>query len=182
GSAPSTDPGNFLGVKEDNTDYTVMSYRDGPNNVSSNTSGNRDWYGMYDLLTLKTLYGSSGTYNAGDSVYKFQNSDGGTLEIIDDDSGFDTIDLSAVTVGARVDMRPGGFSSVGVRAGGIGAVNNLSIDLATTIEKFIGTPFGDTVTGNDANNTFVLGAGPDTVDGGAGIDTAVYNVSRSAAQ
>ena len=182
GSAPSTDPGNFLGVKEDNTDYTVMSYRDGPTNPSSTTSGNRDWYGMYDLLTLKTLYGSSGTYNAGDTVHKFQNSDGGTLEIIDDASGYDTIDLSALTLGATVDMRPGGFSSVGVRAGGFAAVNNLSIDLATVIEKFIGTPFNDTVTGNDANNTFVLGLGANTADGGAGIDTADYSIGRAAAQ
>ncbi|HXE47128.1 MAG TPA: M10 family metallopeptidase C-terminal domain-containing protein [Ramlibacter sp.] len=182
GSAPSTDPGNFLGVKEDNTDYTVMSYRDGPTNPSSTTSGNRDWYGMYDLLTLKTLYGDNSSYNAGDTPYKFQNSDGGKLEIIDDASGYDTIDLSSLTLGATVDMRPGGFSSVGVRAGGIGAVNNLSIDLSTIIEKFIGTPFNDTVTGNDANNTFVLGLGANTADGGAGIDTAVYTISRSAAQ
>ena len=179
GSAPSTDPGNFLGVKEDNTDYSIMSYRDGPTNT---TSENRDWYGMYDLLTLKTLYGSSGTYNAGDTVHKFQNSDGGTLEIIDDASGYDTIDLSALTLGATVDMRPGGFSSVGVRAGGFAAVNNLSIDLATVIEKFIGTPYNDTVTGNDANDTFVLGLGANTADGGAGIDTAVYTIGRPAAQ
>ena len=179
GSAPSTLPDNYLGVKEDNTDYTVMSYRDGPTNT---TGQSRDWYGMYDLLTLKTLYGGNASFNAGDTLYKYQNSDGGTLEIVDDASGYDTIDLSAVTLGAKVDMRPGGFSSVGVRPGGTGAVNNLSIDLATTIEKFIGTNSSDTVTGNDANNTFVLGLGTNTADGGAGIDTAVYGINRSTAQ
>jgi serralysin len=173
GSAPSTDPGNYLGVVEDNTNYTIMSYRPG-------AAQNRDWYGMYDLLTLKRLYGS-GSYNAGDTVHKFQNSDGGQLEIIDDASGFDTIDLSALTRGVTVDMRPGKFSSVGDWAGGL-ANNNLSIDLTTIIEKFIGTPSNDTVTGNDVNNTFVLGTGANTADGGAGIDMAVYNISRSAAQ
>jgi serralysin len=173
GSAPSTDPGNYLGVVEDNTNYTIMSYRPG-------AAQDRDWYGMYDLLALKKLYGSN-SYNAGDTVHKFQNSDGGRLEIIDDASGFDTIDLSALTLGARVDMRPGYFSSVGVWAGVL-ADKNLSIDLATIIEKFIGTASNDTVTGNDVNNTFVLGAGANSADGGAGIDTAVYNISRSAAQ
>jgi hypothetical protein len=181
GSAPSTAPDNYLGVKEDNTDYTVMSYRDGPNNASTTTSGNRDWYGMYDLLTLKTLYGGNASFNAGDTVYKYQNSDGGTLEIIDDASGYDTIDLSAVTVGAKVDMRPGGFSSVGV-VGFSAATNNLSIELSTTIEKLIGTNSNDSVIGNDADNLFDLGLGTDTADGGAGIDTAIYHVSRSAAQ
>jgi serralysin len=174
GSAPSTEPGNYLGVAEDNTNYTIMSYRD----VLSGQE--RDWYGMYDLLALKKLYGS-GSYNAGDTVHKFQNSDGGRLEIIDDASGYDTIDVSSVTLGARVDMRPGKFSSVGFWAGGL-ANNNLSIDLATIIEKFIGTSSNDTVTGNDVNNTFVLGAGGNTADGGAGIDTAVYMMNRSAAQ
>jgi serralysin len=176
GSAPSTEQGNYLGVVEDNTNYTIMSYRYDP----ANRAQERDWFGMYDLLALKTLYGS-GSYEAGNSVYRFQNSDGGRLEIIDDVSGYDTIDLSALTLGARVDMRPGTFSSVGVWAGVL-ADRNLSIDLTTVIEKLIGTPYNDTVTGNDVNNTFILGQGANTADGGAGIDTASYNTGRSAAQ
>jgi serralysin len=175
GSAPSTGPGNYLGVVEDNTNYTIMSYRD------VQAGQQRDWYGMYDLLTLKTLYGS-GTPHPGDDVYTKQDSDGRTLEIIDDAGGFDTLDLSAVTKGAVMDLRPGGFSSVGSTANGSGAVNNLSISLSTTVEKFIGTPFGDTVTGNDAANQFLLGGGTNVADGGGGIDMAIYQGSRSSYQ
>src|SRR6185369_8021207 len=85
GSGPATAPDNYLGVLEDNTNYTVMSYR-----VQAAGGQERDWYGMYDLLTLKTLYGSNASYNAGDTVHKFVDSDGARLEIIDDASGYDT--------------------------------------------------------------------------------------------
>jgi serralysin len=172
GSAPSTEPGNYLGVAEDNTNFTIMSYRD------VQAGQQRDWYGMYDLLTLKTLYGS-GTPHSGDDVYAKQNSDGRTLEIIDDAGGVDTLDLSAVTKAAVVDLRPGGFSSVGFTSSGSGAVDNLSISLSTIVEKFIGTPFGDTVTGNDAANQFLLAGGANFADGGGGVDMAIYQGSRS---
>ena len=75
-------------------------------------------------------------------------------------------------------MRPGGFSSVG-RNGTVAAGNNLSIDLGTTIENLVGTPYNDTVTGNGANNSFSMGKGNNAVDGGAGIDTEIYGSFRS---
>lgn len=172
GSAPTSEPGNYLGVVEDNTNYTIMSYRD------VQAGQQRDWYGMYDLLTLKALYGSA-TPNPGNDVYRYDNNEGRVLGIIDDEGGFDTLDLSAVTRGVVVDLRPGGFSSVGFTASGSGAVNNLSISLSTVIEKFIGTSLGDTVIGNGAANQFVLGGGSNVADGGAGIDTAIYSGPRS---
>ena len=172
GSEPSTEPGNYLGALEDNTNYTIMSYRD------VQAGQQRDWYGMYDLLALKTLYGS-GTPHSGDDIYAKQNSDGRTLEIIDDAGGVDTLDLSAVTRGSIVDLRPGSFSSVGFTASGSGAVDNLSISLSTIVEKFVGTPFGDTVTGNDAANQFLLGGGANIADGGGGVDMAIYQGSRA---
>ncbi|MDB5871003.1 MAG: hypothetical protein JWQ07_445 [Ramlibacter sp.] len=171
GTVSQPAPGNYLGTLEDNYNYTVMSYRDV-------TGGQvRDWYGMYDLLTLKKLYGS-GNLGAGDSTYSYIDSDGGVLKIIDDASGYDTLDLSGVRFeGSTVDMHPGGFSSFG-RNGPVAALKNLSIELTTVIEKFIGTSHDDSVTGNDAANLFVLGAGTNSADGGAGIDKVVYTGAR----
>lgn len=175
GSGASADPGNFLGSAEDNENYTVMSYSPSPYGYQP-----RDWYGSYDLLALKTLYGASGHFNAGDTAYRFDNASGQALSIIDDASGFDTIDISAMSSpssGRTIDMRPGAFSSVG-SFGASKAVNNLSIDFSTVIEKFVGSPYGDRVTGNDADNSFVLGAGANTADGGAGVDTVWYGGAR----
>ncbi len=171
GSATSGAPGNYLASAEDNSNYTVMTY-----DLYSQPLPPRDWYGMYDLLALKTLYGSR-NYNAGDTVYRYTDADGRVLKIIDDGSGFDTIDISGVSpAGNRVvDMRPGTFSSIGVKA-----VNNLSIDYFTAIEGFIGTNHADQVIGNDASNVFVLGLGNDVVtDGGAGIDLVQFVGGRA---
>ncbi|MES2999399.1 MAG: M10 family metallopeptidase C-terminal domain-containing protein [Pseudomonadota bacterium] len=171
-SGGSTEPGNYLGTLEDNVGYSIMSYNTVPGGQE------RDWYGVYDLLALKKLYGA-GTWGAGDSNYSYTDSAGTMLEVIDDASGYDTLDLSGMTQsGATVDMRLGAFSSIG-RNYTVAATNNLSIDFTTVIEKFIGTKFADHVTGNDANNAFMLGNGANTADGGAGIDTALYTGSRS---
>lgn len=177
GSGSSGLPGNYLAAAEDNEQYTVMSY------IAPSGGQQRDWFGMYDLLALKTLYGSR-NYNAGDNVYSYTDATGRLLKIINDSAGFDTVDLAGVSsAGNRVvDMRPGAFSSIGVKANGQKAVSNLSIDYFTVVEKFVGTQHGDIVIGNDANNTFVLGAGPNVVDGGAGIDLVQYAGSRGSFQ
>jgi len=174
GSGSSGMPGNYLSSAEDNETYTVMSYTAAPSGGQQ-----RDWYGLYDLLALKTLYGSR-SYNPGDTVYSYTDASGRLLKIIDDGAGFDTIDISGVSsAGNRViDMRPGAFSSVGVLSGNTKAVKNLSIDFSTIVEKFVGTPYADSVTGNQANNLFVLGLGANTADGGGGIDTVQYGASR----
>ncbi|MBI5275333.1 MAG: M10 family metallopeptidase C-terminal domain-containing protein [Burkholderiales bacterium] len=175
GTIAQDEPGNYLGTAEDNTNYTIMSYYDAAGGQP------RDWFAMYDLLALKKLYGADTTYNAGNTVHAFTNASGTKLSIIDDAAGSDTIDLSAVTVGATVDMRPGTFSSVG-KNGLQGAVNNVSIDTATTIENLIGTSGNDVVLGNEAANRFTLGQGNNTADGNGGIDTAVYAGTRASYQ
>lgn len=177
GSAASGAPGNYLASAEDNSNNTVMTY-----DLYNQPLPPRDWFGMYDLLALKALYGS-GNYNAGDTVYSYTDATGLLLKIVDDGSGFDTIDISGVSsLGSRVvDMRPGSFSSVG-RASSQAASLNVSIDFSTVVEKFVGTVHGDTVTGNDANNVFVLGAGSNVADGGAGLDLVQYDGSRDAYQ
>jgi hypothetical protein len=172
GVGASAAPGNYLGSAEDHENYTVMSYTEAAGGQP------RDWYAQYDLLALKTLYGA-GNYNAGDTVYRYTDSSGKVLGIVDDASGIDTIDVSALTLGATIDMNAGAFSSVGRVTSRIAASGNLSIDLQTTIENVVGTAFDDVVVGNAAANRFSLGAGSNKASGAGGIDTAVYGGASS---
>jgi len=168
GEAASTEPGNYLGVAEDNTAYTIMSYTDAANGLQ------RDWFGIYDLLTLRALYGA-GTPNSGNTTHTFTNANAQRMSTVVDSGGTDTLDFSALTNGVTIDLRPGAFSSVG-------ASNNLSIDLSTQIENVIGTASNDVVTGNTANNILTLGRGTNRADGGGGIDTAAYSGAHASYQ
>ncbi|MGE0331515.1 MAG: M10 family metallopeptidase C-terminal domain-containing protein [Ramlibacter sp.] len=174
GDRATNAPGNYLGVLEDNTNYTIMSYNDAAGGQQ------RDWFGMYDLLTLRTLYGS-GAPRSGNTVYSLDDSAGTLLGIVNDAGGIDTLDVSAATLGAAIDLVPGRFSSVG-RNGAAAANNNLSIDLSTVIENVVGTRLDDSVRGNDASNYFMLGAGRNAAEGGAGVDTAAYALPAASYQ
>lgn len=171
GNTTSDGSANYLGQLEDSTLYTIMSYRERDDGLQ------RDWFGIYDLLALRTLYGA-GTAGSGDTTLALADNVGGRMVTVVDSGGSDTLDLSGSTVGARVDLRPGAFSSVGTQ-GGSGTTNNVSIDLASIIENFIGTAGDDTVVGNSAANRLQPGAGNNTVDGGAGIDAAVFAAAAS---
>lgn len=174
GDRATNAPGNYLGVLEDNTNYTIMSYTDAAGGQQ------REWFGMYDLLTLRTLYGS-GTAYSGNTLHSYNDDTGAFLGMVIDTGGIDTINVSAVTLGVAIDLVPGRFSSVG-RNGNVAANNNLSIDLATVIENVVGTRLDDSVRGNDANNRFTLGAGRNAAEGGAGIDTAAYALAAASYQ
>lgn len=172
--------GNFYGVLEDNLAYTVMSYRD----VAQ--AQTRVDYGRYDILTLQYLYGSKPVAPE-DTVYRVEDTQGQRLQTFVDSGGTDTLDLSAVTVGARVDLREGAFSSVGRLANSDAARDNLDFALGTVVENVRGTTQADVVTGNGSANTFVLAGGNDTADGGSGRDVlrltgnrADYTVQRDA--
>ncbi|MRD47246.1 hypothetical protein GHT07_08140 [Caenimonas koreensis DSM 17982] len=163
GDGSSSQPGNYLAAAEDNSYYTVMSY--------TYALEGRDWYGIYDLLALKTLYGADAAYQAGATTYSFTDADGRALKIIDDASGSDTVDLSALTLGANIDLRPGAFSSIGRTELGTPSERNLSIDLLTSIENVTGTSYADHI---------ILSSGTASANGGAGIDTVEYLQGRAA--
>lgn len=173
--------GNFYGALEDNLAYTVMSYRD----VAQ--AQTRIDFGRYDILTLQYLYGSKPVAPE-DTVYRVEDTQGQRLQTFVDSGGTDTLDLSAVTVGARVDLREGAFSSVGRLANSDAARDNLDFALGTVVENVRGTALADVVTGNGSANTFALAGGNDTADGGSGRDVlrltgnrADYTVLRDAA-
>lgn len=173
GEPASTEAGNFLIKTEDSGLYTIMSYVDAPQQQQ------REFLGTYDLLALKYLYGKH-AYNATDTAYKYTDVSGQNLILINDTGGADTIDVSAVTLGAKIDLNAGKFSSIGVLTdGATAAVDNMSVDFDTIIENAVGTRLNDTIIGNSANNKLTGGAGADIIDGGAGTDVVVFTGSSS---
>ncbi len=151
--------GNFLGVQDDKTILTLMSYRESSQDLQG------DWYAPFDILTLRYLYGSR-AYNATDTTYALTDLDGGKLTSLIDDGGTDTIDLSALTSGAIFNLNPGSISSFGKIWSGEASLSNLALGTDTTIENIIASAFADTITLNSVSNQ---------LDGGAGIDTAIYS-------
>jgi len=160
--------GNYLGVKEDTFYNTIMSYRQSAQSI------NDTWFQPYDILALRYLYGTN-AYATGDTVYKYTDASGLWVDNIIDDGGSDTIDLSALTVGAGLDLTPGAFSNVGKISSGENAQGNLTISFDAVIEKVIGTSLPDNILGNQANNTLTGGGGNDVLNGAAGTDTAVFS-------
>jgi len=154
--------GNFLGEAEDSTAYTVMSYRDAAQGQPS--SG-----GIYDVLTLQYLYGQR-LSETGNNIYSLTDDQGAVLETLIDGGGVDLIDLSAITVGAFLDLREGAFSSVGLAAPGVAAIDNRAIAFGTQIENATGTHFDDTLAGNALANTLSGKAGRDQLIGFGGND------------
>ncbi|WP_447956258.1 M10 family metallopeptidase [Vreelandella sp. EE7] len=133
---------------------------------------------LYDAAAIQYLYGANTDYNAGDDVYVF-SADEPVFENIWDGGGFDTFDLSNQQVGARVDLREGQFSDIGIKYVGLDRVEqaekNVSIAMGTVIEAVVGTDFDDEIIGNDADNWFFGGAGNDTLIGNGGVNTAAFS-------
>ncbi|MBB4086383.1 beta strand repeat-containing protein [Sphingomonas carotinifaciens] len=84
-------------------------------------------------------------------------------------AGFDTVDYSRNAVAIAIDLATG--TSTGGEAAG---------DRFSGIERFIGTQFADTLTGDANDQWFTGGAGADLLNGGAGFDTADYSASAAA--
>lgn len=172
GEKSSSTPDNFLAKAEDHTGNTVMSYTD----VAQQQQ--RDFFGKFDLLALKYLYGSK-SYHAGDDVYRFKDTDGKMLKLINDTGGIDTVDVSACSIGAKINLEAGANCSIGKIESGELAQENVSLAFDAQIENAIGTAFDDVLLGNGLANVLMGGAGNDKLNGGAGIDTAQFSGNRA---
>lgn len=153
-------------------------------NASSNNGSWPAWFGSFDLQALRYLYGSK-AYATGDNVYKLTDTTGSLMIL--DDGGYDTLDASAVSLPATIDLRAGKSSSVGFDTDGTSAFNNVSIAAGTLIENVVGTAYDDVITCNSQNNVITFSSGNDIVDGGAGIDllriwrsSSDFNLSKNA--
>ncbi|WMW82410.1 DUF4214 domain-containing protein [Undibacterium cyanobacteriorum] len=161
-SGSSNQKGNYLASSEDTTLVSIMSYISGPQKQE------RDYFGKFDVLALRYLYGKV-EYKLGDDTYVYSDSDGAVLKLIVDDGGVDTINVSNVTTGAKLDLTPGANSSFGMLPTKVLAKDNLSVAFDAKIENVIGTAFNDSV---------VLNNEPNQIDGGAGVDTVKLAGSR----
>jgi VCBS repeat-containing protein len=81
--------------------------------------------------------------------------------------GFDTIDLSAVGVGLRIDTPARSVTGNGAETWRVEG-----------IERFVGTAFADTFLGGHARNVFEAGGGDDTIRGGQGDDKLTGGAGR----
>lgn len=91
---------------------------------------------------------------------------GDGADTLDGGAGTDTLDYSAGTQGVRIDL----MLAVGNATDGFG-----NQETVTAFERLIGTAFNDTMTGDAKAQTFVAGAGADSINGGGGFDA--YDLS-----
>jgi hypothetical protein len=125
------------------------------------------WFGSFDVQALRYLYGKR-EFAAGNDTYTVRDSSS-DLTIVDD-GGIDTLDVSSVSMSARIDLRDGKSSSIGMDTDGTSKFNNVAITNGSYIENVIGSPQDDVIIGNLQNNFITFTGGSDIVDGQAGID------------
>jgi hypothetical protein len=164
--------------------YSIMSYFG-----QSNYDGGRYDYvitpQMADITAIQTIYGAPAATRTHDTTYGFHSSAGSIYDFtqyaglgtpaltIYDDGGSDTLDASDYTMNQKIDLTPGGFSSIG------GYANDIGIFTTTVVEAAIGGRGSDTLIGNNADNFLTGGAGNDNLQGGGGNDTALYRGAAS---
>lgn len=152
---------------EDTSRYTVMSYS-WPFYAES--------YMLYDIAALQTLYGANTNYATGNNNYALLS---GHVYTIWDAGGTDTLDGSALTADATLNLNEGMYSSVG-------KTQNIAIAFGVSIENanggsgndiIYGNAIDNVINGNGGNDTIYGSAGNDTLDGGTGTDSVVYSGS-----
>jgi Ca2+-binding RTX toxin-like protein len=106
------------------------------------------------------------TGNAGDNWIWGE----GGADTINGGAGIDTASYFYSTALVRVSLVAGAANTGGQAQG----------DVLSNIENLQGSNFNDTLTGNAGDNWFWGEGGADTINGGAGIDTATYFYSTAA--
>jgi len=155
--------------------YTVMG------NDPSLSGLWQSWFGLFDLQAFKKMYGAAPTSVViENNTFALHDGHGRLVFTLSDSGGNDTLDLSALSFGASIDLRPGYTSSVGQNAQGIASQDNMLIAPGTEIESVRGTRFDDVLKGNDKNNFFAPGLGNDIIDGRGGFNQAYWSEPLSA--
>jgi Ca2+-binding RTX toxin-like protein len=126
--------------------------------------------GASNYLKLDGLWANSGsllvTGGAGNDTFV----SGKGNDTFNGGGGSDTIDYSHASSGVTVDLSVSTAQAVG---GGAGS------DTLISVENIVGTTYDDTLTGNSADNTFLVGNGTDVIDGGGGNDTVSFQSAAS---
>ena len=202
-------PGNTASSSWDAKLFTLMSYTPVAGTQMVGFTFNPTTPMLLDIAAMQALYGANTGYNAGDTVYSFNDNAGQYyFQTLWDGGGHNTIDYSGNTA-ANIDLRAGDGSVVGNPVYAYDAnspsntvqVKNLWIAYGTHIDAAIADGSGnnvltanndgDTLTGGSGNDTFYGGTGNDVFTGGGGhnvmignggLDTAVYAGSRASYQ
>lgn len=188
---------SFNVYNQDAWNYTVMSYID-QGQAESGTPRLALGPNMVDIVAIQSIYGTSTTTRAGDTVYGFNSTETGIMnfetEFADkgirppslaffDSGGNDTLDFSGYTANQEISLIAGTFSSIGdnffTSQQGDPLVNIVSIAVGTVIENAIGGSGNDTLTGNAVDNLLTGNGGDDTIIGGEGTDTAIYSGNQA---
>jgi hypothetical protein len=188
-----------LDLAHANRQYSIMAYDDAPNSlyVKISREGNSYYWQaenvvpdtpmVNDIAAIQYMYGANTTYKTGNDTYTF---DPATpfLRTIWDAGGNDTISVANFSAGSVIDLTPGHYSSIAIASDvrtdiswstapptpTYYGVNNLGIAYGAIIENAIGGSGNDTLIGNAVANHLQGNGGANLIDGGTGIDTAVY--------
>ncbi|MEO1253802.1 MAG: M10 family metallopeptidase C-terminal domain-containing protein, partial [Bacteroidota bacterium] len=134
---------------------------------------------LLDIAAMQELYGINWTTRDEDNTqYSKTTAFASTLAndafvytIWDGGGDGDTIDASAFTNAAKINLNEGAFSSIGLDIVGNSAIDNVAIAYNAEIENATGTNQDDTLIGNGLDNVLTGNAGNDTIEGGEGDDS-----------
>lgn len=200
----------------DSKTYTVMSYSTEDYAYTWKSSSGRLSFSstdtvvftpmVLDIQAIQQLYGADTATGSGNTTYTITDADTNGRRAIYDAGGTDTLDLSSLSRGSHIDLRPGAYSDLSYYnvedqiddlAAQYGAgfepfirqnmtnparpayewERNLGIAFSTVIENIKGTGFADTILGNAAANRITGGAGADKMTGFIGNDTYIVDNS-----
>lgn len=168
-SGERADPPYLTGT-ENTHKWTVMSYNADPALYILE-------YSPLDIAALQYLYGVNPNSRAGNDTYYFNENSG---NFIWDGAGTDTIDASSSSLPVTIYLTPGHWGFKGAAKNEkITAAGQITVNFGTVIENIKGSSSNDTLIGNEFANVLTGGRGDDTLNGGAGVDSAIYSGSRS---
>ena len=167
--APLGENDYFLPPTEDRSNLTAMTYSEDAHFFNGE-------FRPYDYLTLVQFYGINPALNSGDDTYFFSNT-GGTYII--DAGGRDTIDASAGSGNAFVDLRENSHSHLGIEHEYISAPFQMTISRHSQIEDVLTGSGDDHVIANNLDNYISTAAGNDMVFAGGGKDTVDLGVGAN---
>ncbi|MDD3157093.1 M10 family metallopeptidase, partial [Anaeromusa sp.] len=174
-------------LASDDMEFSVMSYR---SYIGASVTGGYTNYSnsyattpmMSDIAAVQYMYGANFTYNAGNTVYRWQPGTSKIFETVWDGGGNDTYDLSAYQTGVAVNLNPGEWSTFSssqlaaldyyghVARGSVANALLYNNDARSLIENAVGGNGNDTLTGNSVGNRLEGGNGADFLQGMAGSD------------
>jgi hypothetical protein len=145
--------------------------------------------GALDILAIQRLYGLPVTTPlSGGQTFGFDCNIAGPIEpffdftqnttpvvTLWDEGAGNTLDLSGYATPSTINLNPGDFSSCA------GLTHNIDIAFGVQIDKAVGGSGNDTLIANNDGDALEGGPGNDTLIGGAGLDTALYDVASTQA-